>query len=81
MTGAVCSSFAGFGRFAGVVGAEPPLTAGLEALGAGATAATPPVFVAKAGVATIDRITKLQKIMLLRVRTRKTTTSFVGLRG
>jgi hypothetical protein len=59
-----------------VAGVEPPLAAG-----EGATAATPPVFVAKAGVAAVARIVKLQKIVLLRVRTRTTTTSFVGLRG
>jgi hypothetical protein len=65
----------------GAVGVEPPLAAGLEALGAGVAAATPPVVVAKAGVAATARIVKLQKIVLLRVRTRTTTTSFVGLRG
>jgi hypothetical protein len=63
---------------AGVVGVEPPLAAG-----EGETAATPPVFeAAKAGVAATARKTvKLQKTVLLRVRTRTTTTSFVGLRG
>ena len=55
--------------------------AGAFAAGAGAglaelpPAATPPVEAAK------PRIVKLQKIVLLRVRTRTTTTSFVGLRG
>jgi hypothetical protein len=63
--------------FTGAAGVEPPLAAGV-----GETAATPPVFEAAiAGVATTDRIVKLQKIVLLRVRTRTTTTSFVGLRG
>ena len=53
-----------------------------QAAGVGATAATPPVFEAAiAGVAATDSIVKLQKIVLLRVRTRTTTTSFVGLRG
>ena len=77
VTGSVCTGFAGFTGVAGVVGVEPPLAAG-----EGETAATPPVFeAAKAGVATTARIVKLQKTVLLRVRTRTTTTSFVGLRG
>jgi hypothetical protein len=73
VTGSVCTGFTG------VVGVEPPLAAGA---GVGETAATPPVFeAAKAGVAAAARIVKLQKTVLLRVRTRTTTTSFVGLRG
>jgi pyridoxal biosynthesis lyase PdxS len=36
---------------------------------------------ASAGVARMARIVKLQKNALLRVRTRTTTISFVGLRG
>jgi hypothetical protein len=75
VTGSVCTG--GFAGATGVVGVEPPLTAGV-----GETAATPPVFeAAKAGVAAVARIVKLQKTVLLRVRTRTTTTSFVGLRG
>jgi hypothetical protein len=78
VTGSVCTSgFAGFAGVAGVVGVAPPLAAGV-----GEAAATPPVFdVAKAGEAARPSIVKLQKIVLLRVRTRTTTTSFVGLRG
>ena len=76
VTGSVCTGFAGF---TGMVGVEPPLTAGS---GVGETAATPPVLeTAKAGVAATARTVKLQKNVLLRVRTRTTTTSFVGLRG
>jgi hypothetical protein len=43
-------------------------------------AAAPPVEVARAGVAPLARIVKLPR-NVLRVRTRKATTSFVGLRG
>jgi hypothetical protein len=44
-------------------------------------AGTPPVESASAGDARAAHAIKLQKIVLLRVRTRTTTTSFVGLRG
>jgi hypothetical protein len=52
-------------------------------LGAGAAvlpATAPPVVADRAGVAAMARIVKLLR-NVLRVRTRKTTTSFVGLRG
>ncbi len=43
-------------------------------------AAAPPVVAARAGVAETARSVKLPR-NVLRVRTRKSTTSFVGLRG
>jgi hypothetical protein len=43
-------------------------------------AATPPVLLASAGAALVTTIAKLKKTAL-RAGTRKTTTSFVGLRG
>jgi hypothetical protein len=52
----------------------------LEVLGGLPPAATPPVATASAGDAGMTRNDRLQKNKL-RVRTRKTTTSFVGLRG
>ena len=60
---------------AGVVAPAVVVMAGVV-LSAGA----PPVVVASAGVAAEARIVKLPR-NVLRVLTRKTTTSFVGLRG
>jgi hypothetical protein len=48
--------------------------------GVGAPAAAPPVVTAIEGAAAANRNVKLPR-NVLRVRTRKTTTSFVGLRG
>ena len=63
------------------VGEAPPLAEVLvEPAAAPPAAAAELVVPASAGVAAIARIGKLQKIAL-RVRTRTTTTSFVGLRG
>ena len=70
MTGSVC--------IAGV-GALAPVGV-FEVLGALPPATTPPVATARAGVAGMTRNDRLQKTKL-RVRTRKTTTSFFGLRG
>jgi hypothetical protein len=70
VTGIVWTGAAGR---AGTVGVEPPA----EIPPAEAT----PVAPAKPDVAETARNVKLHKNALLRVRTRKTTTSFVGLRG
>jgi hypothetical protein len=65
------------------VGEAPPLAAVLVGVAAAPPATAAELVLglpASAGVAAIATIVKLQKIAL-RVRTRTTTTSFVGLRG
>jgi hypothetical protein len=62
-----------------IAGAVAGVGAGVLA-GATAPTAAPPVVTAKVGVAAMARNVKLTR-KVLRVRTRKTTTSFVGLRG
>jgi hypothetical protein len=75
VTGAACRRAAG----AGAAGFAVPLRTGCF-LGVDPPAATPPVLLASAGAALVTTMAKLKKTTL-RAGTRKTTTSFVGLRG
>ena len=63
-----------------IVGAGEALAGAVVLAGALLPASAPPVVADSAGVAAMARNVKLLR-KAMRVRTRKTTTSFVGLRG